>query len=137
MTGFNREKIETNNDYSSKILEQVNKLGGNQKEAIAEWVAMEKKRFKHETNTKIYESITIDDNIYMPIYSFDVAHLGWDCDTEGWVAQDSSGNKVIISTNHWRLNIVSKEELAEKIKEYKKWIFGTEKALELLEGNLE
>jgi hypothetical protein len=81
-----------------------------------------------------FESITVENNIYMPIHSFDVAHLGWDCDTEGLVAKDSDGNKVVILTNHWRLYIATKEVLEEKIKEYQKWIEDTQKAIEILEN---
>jgi len=79
------------------------------------------------------ESITIKDKVYQILSSFKIAHLGWDTDIQAWIAKSSDDNNVVILTNHGSFYIGSKNELQEKIKEYKKWIEETQRAIELLE----
>ena len=67
------------------------------------------------------------------LHEFDVAWVGWECDSEACVAQDEDGKKHLILTNHGSPYIASGNDLFQKILEYQDLIKETRKAITFLE----
>jgi hypothetical protein len=67
------------------------------------------------------------------IYSFPVFHHNWELDGYGFVVEDTTGRKIIL-TNHNQAYEASKNEIMSKIAEYTKLISDTKKALYLYEA---
>ena len=71
-------------------------------------------------------------NDYKTLMIFPVAHLGWECDSKGYVVKDAKGEVYLILTSHGGFYLADKEELIEKLSEYQEWIDKTKAALNLL-----
>ena len=63
---------------------------------------------------------------------FSVLHEGWECDYIGYVCKNDRGENVLVLTNHGQPYIANKQELKDKIEEYKKVIKESEDSLSLL-----
>lgn len=70
------------------------------------------------------------------IYTFTVLYEGWEMDNEAWVVEDQAGNRWIETTSHGSKYVATVEEFRQKAKEYKTVLDQTEKALELVSGNM-
>ena len=77
------------------------------------------------------------DNLFTPgqakiVFHFDIAHSGWECDSEGWVVEYLNGTRRLILTNHGSPYFAEKTELLDLLDEYEKLVQRTEKAYELI-----
>ena len=68
------------------------------------------------------------------IFKFPVLHLGWEADGWGYVIE-RNGNREVILSDHGKFYVSSVKELQQKISEYTKVKFDTEKAITLLNNH--
>jgi hypothetical protein len=66
------------------------------------------------------------------LFKFPVMWSGWECDDEGWVVEMADGSRALLLTDHTAEYIAKPKKLREKIREYKKAIAASEKALAML-----
>lgn len=66
------------------------------------------------------------------VFSFPVAHIGWELDNEYYICKTITGENILITTSHGGAYKGEKGELEEKIAEYSEWIEKTRKAISLL-----
>ena len=65
------------------------------------------------------------------LHEFDVFWLAWDCDSKGYIVEQD-GEVFPVLTSHGTPYRAKKENLEDRIKEYKKAVEDTELALEFL-----
>lgn len=63
---------------------------------------------------------------------FEIAHVGWECDSKGWVVE-LAGKRHLILTNHGSPYIAQARELRDRLKVYAGLVSVTVDALQLLE----
>ena len=66
------------------------------------------------------------------LYEFTILHKGWEMDNRGYIVTDQYNKNLIILTSHENFYIGKKNQLEEKLLEYRKVIKETEEALVLL-----
>jgi 6-phosphogluconolactonase (cycloisomerase 2 family) len=66
------------------------------------------------------------------VYEFDIAWVGWECDSKGMVVEDAAGTRHLILTNHGQPYVACFEELTQKINEYRALIAKAEFAQQLM-----
>jgi hypothetical protein len=69
-----------------------------------------------EDEKKRYATVTVEDEDYETITYFNMYHLGWECDTKGFVVKTADGPKFVL-TNHGTAHFASEETIKNKIKE--------------------
>lgn len=62
---------------------------------------------------------------------FDIAHVGWECDSNGWVVEQA-GKRHLILTNHGSPYIAQPRVLAALVTKYAALITATAAALDVL-----
>jgi hypothetical protein len=79
-----------------------------------------------------YAIITVEDEEYETITYFDMYHLGWECDTKGFVVKTATGPKFVLS-NHGTYLFASEETIKNKIKELNGAVKAMKSALTVVE----
>jgi hypothetical protein len=69
-----------------------------------------------EAERERYATVTVDDVEYKTIDFFDMYHLGWECDTKGFLVE-KDGKQVVVLTNHGDPFFADIETLKKKVKE--------------------
>lgn len=69
-----------------------------------------------EEEKKRYATVTVDDEEYKTITYFDMYHLGWECDTKGFVVETRNGPRFVL-TNHGTPKFAEAATIEAKIKE--------------------
>lgn len=69
-----------------------------------------------EAERERYATVTVDDVEYKTIDFFDMYHLGWECDTKGFLVE-KDGKQVVVLTNHGDPFFADIESLKKKVKE--------------------
>ena len=64
------------------------------------------------------------------VYTFDVAYVGWECDSTGWVALDDRGDSHIILTNHGSPYVANIKKMKDLISSYINLIDKTNRAID-------
>jgi hypothetical protein len=98
---------------------------------------MLKKRYDKNGND-IFESI--EHNVVIPLsvkYCFDVAHVGWECDSRGFIVEDNAKNRFIILTSHGSPYFATEKELDNLVATYVKLASSTVDAMNVLKGTSE
>ena len=66
------------------------------------------------------------------LYSFDIAHIGWEGDNKGYVVENEKGKRFLKTTSHGSEIEVKEKFLDDKIKEYQELIRKTRRAKQVL-----
>lgn len=93
------------------------------------------KRFEQlakEDEKKRYATVTVDDESYETITYFDMYHLGWECDSKGFVVKTDNGPKLVL-TDHGNPYFASEETIKNKIKELNGAVKAMKTALTVIE----
>jgi hypothetical protein len=69
-----------------------------------------------EAEREHFATVTVDDVEYKTIDFFDMYHLGWECDTKGFLVE-KDGKQVVVLTNHGTPYFADVEVLKNKAKE--------------------
>jgi len=80
---------------------------------------------------KMPDTITVSHETYKVLHQFPVLYKGWESDNVAWIVQDEGKNALVMS-NHGVNYFAKKEELFEKITEYKEALSDSEKAYIML-----
>lgn len=72
--------------------------------------------YAREEERERYATVTVDDVEYKTIDFFDMYHLGWECDTKGFLVE-KDGKQVVVLTNHGNPYFADIESLKKKVKE--------------------
>ena len=82
------------------------------------------------------KEIKVNGKTYKVLYTFVIAHIGWEMDNEGWICEDDAGKKVFITTNHGCLCFENVTNLRELIDDEECRLYKMRVALEILENKL-
>lgn len=66
------------------------------------------------------------------LLEFNIAHIGWECDSTGWIVLLNNGHKGVVMTNHGSPNLADASELESQIELYQNLIDETKEVLKLL-----
>lgn len=111
-------------EFTERLWNKVDEDLLDPQDTIESWYGEElhnevQKRFEQlakEDEKKRYATVTVDDEEYKTITYFDMYHLGWECDTKGFVVETRNGPRFVL-TNHGTAYFAEAATIEAKIKE--------------------
>lgn len=92
-------------------------------------VGYEMAKLEIESPEEVKTMIAKTGKLLRVLSRFQMAYVGWECDSKGFVVEDENKERYIILTNHGSPYFAKREELVNQINLYQSWIANTTDAL--------